>query len=365
MFADGGKKSTVYMKKTLRKKSSASIRPAKRAAAKVACAFGAVALACALGFAVANKVRKENGIGGLETAGLPHFNERSLVEAEQGALPLESENAETAAYYGTDEGALDAALALLEETGAAAKELSYFTYRVKAGDMIGYIADEYGITQDTIISVNGIRQSRLLQVGQYLKIPSMPGILYTVREDGESPETIAQKFDVSAEKCARVNSLGQTAALNAGVTLFVPDAELDSVTLAEINGDLFRTPLRARYTLSSYYGWRRSPFTGARSFHSGIDMAAPQGTSIYAALAGRVTTVGYNATYGNYVIVTHHSGYRTLYAHMSAVLVVNGQNVDTDTRLGRVGSTGLSTGPHLHFSVFKWNNTVNPLELLR
>ena len=213
--------------------------------------------------------------------------------------------------------------------------------------------------------VNAIRQSRLLQVGQYLKIPSMPGILYTVKQTGETPETIAAKFEVSADKCALVNSLSKNAAMDSGVTIFVPDAELDWVTKQEINGDLFRRPLHGRYWLSSYYGWRKSPFTGSRTFHSGIDMAAPHGTPVYASLPGRVAAVGYNETYGNYVIISHHSGYRTLYGHMSAVLVVRGQNVDMNTRIGRVGNTGLSTGPHLHFTVFKGGKTVNPLGLLR
>jgi murein DD-endopeptidase MepM/ murein hydrolase activator NlpD len=90
-------------------------------------------------------------------------------------------------------------------------------------------------------------------------------------------------------------------------------------------------------------------------------MACPKGTSIYAALAGKVTTVGFSPVYGNYVIVTHHSGYQTLYGHMSAVLVIRGQHVTTASRLGRVGSTGMSTGPHLHFTVMKNGKTVNPV----
>lgn len=306
---------------------------------------------CATGVAITNSIQAHSGVGGLETTGVPQFTIDMLPHAETSIADV----APNAAH--------ELMQTFPEEKNA--DEISYFTYRVKSGDMIGIIADNYGVTQDTIISVNGIRQSRLLQVGQYLKIPSIPGILYTVKSDGETPETIAKKFEVSAEKCAHVNSLEQTFALNAGVTLFVPDAELDWVTLQEINGDLFRRPLRGRYWLSSYYGWRKSPFTGARSFHSGIDMAAPTGTMIYAALAGRVTSVGYNEVYGNYVIITHHSGYRTLYAHMSAVLVVRGQNVDSNTRIGRVGNTGMSTGPHLHFTVFKWNSTVNPLTLLQ
>ena len=239
----------------------------------------------------------------------------------------------------------------------------YYTYRVKKGDMIGYIADKFNITQDTIISVNNIHQSRLLQIGQYLKIPSMPGIIYTVRKTGETVESISAKYEVSAEKCARVNSLDSVKELVAGTTVFVPDAQLDWVTRQEINGDLFHKPIHSRYWLSSYYGWRSSPFSGKRSYHSGVDMAAPSGTSIYAALDGTVTSTGFNNVYGNYVIISHHSGYKSLYGHMSAVLVSRGQYVTTNTRIGKVGSTGMSTGPHLHFTVYKFGKTVNPAAL--
>jgi murein DD-endopeptidase MepM/ murein hydrolase activator NlpD len=243
--------------------------------------------------------------------------------------------------------------------------LTYETYRVKKGDMIGYIADKYDITQDTIISVNNIKQSRLIQVGQYLKIPSMPGILYTVKKDGETPQSIAKKYDINAEKCAFVNSLTPESSLIAGTSLFVPDAELDWATRQEINGDLFHKPLHARYWLSSPYGWRDSPFdAGKRTFHGGIDMAIGQGTPIYAALDGKVTATGFNSVYGNYVIITHHSGYKSLYGHMSRITCKKGNFVYTNTKIGEVGSTGMSTGPHLHFTVYKNGKTVNPLTLL-
>lgn len=244
-------------------------------------------------------------------------------------------------------------------------DLEYSVYRVKSGDMIGVLADEFGLTQDTLISVNAIKQTRLLQVGQYLKVPSMSGIVYTVRTDGETIDAIAKKYEVDEEKCAKTNSLLVSENLKAGTSLFVPDAELDWVTRQEINGDLFIRPLRSSYYFSSYFGWRNSPFTGQRTFHNGIDMAAPRGTYIYPALAGTVTTVSYDNVYGNYVIVTHHSGYKTLYGHMSETLARKGQSVNTETRIGRVGNTGLSTGNHLHFTVFKNGVAVNPQALWR
>lgn len=241
--------------------------------------------------------------------------------------------------------------------------LSYFAYRVRSGDMIGRIAEQFDVSSDSIISVNNIRNSRLLQIGDYLKVPTMSGILYTVKKDGETIETIAEKYKIDSAVCSAVNHIESASALTSGATLFVPGAQLGWAERAEINGDLFRKPIRARWYKSSSFGWRASPFTGARSYHSGVDMACPMGTNIYAALPGTVTATGYNSTYGNYVIVAHHSGYKTLYGHMSAITCVRGQAVSQDTRIGRVGSTGMSTGPHLHFTVFKNNKQVNPENL--
>lgn len=286
---------------------------------------------------VNSKTDLENGQGGFETSGIPMVTEDVLAKSES----IETLNAET--FLDT--------------------ELTYFSYRVRKGDMIGIIADQFGVTQDTIISVNNIRSSRLLQIGTYLKIPSMPGILYTVKEDGENLSSVAEKYSVNLEKCSLVNNIDKTVALKAGTMIFVPDAELDWVTRQEINGDLFKKPIRARWYLSSSFGWRSSPFTGKRSYHSGVDMACPTGTYIYSAMPGTVTSTGFSEVYGNYVIVKHHSGYKTLYAHMSVILAVKGQRVTQDSRIGKVGSTGLSTGPHLHFTVFKNGKQVNPANL--
>ena len=249
------------------------------------------------------------------------------------------------------------------QSAALYPELTYTAYRIRRGDMVSVIAERFGVSQDTLISVNNIRQTRRIQIGEYLCVPSMPGILYTTQKTGETAESIAAAYQVSAKKTAAVNHLIERHPLPAGTTLFVPDAFLDWVTRQEINGDLFKRPVRSRYYMSSRFGWRTSPFTGKRSFHNGVDMAAAAWTPVYAALAGRVTSAGYGTVYGNYVIVTHHSGYSTLYGHMASIKVKTGQYVDTKSVLGWVGNTGLSTGPHLHFSVFKYGSPVNPVSL--
>lgn len=355
----------------------------KRLVFKTTASFFCGAALCFGTIEIINNFQVEKGVGGLETAGVPEFNEsvlevinsqkeKKLSVTSTNVLPqTQLEDDELAMFEeldseATEDDSLDAVASVFDKDSSAENlELCYYTYRVKKGDMIGFIADSFNITQDTIISVNNIHQSRLLQIGQYLKIPSMPGIIYTVRKDGETIDSVAAKYEISAEKCARVNSMQKDSKLLAGLTLFVPDAQLDWVTRQEINGDLFHKPIHHRYWLSSYYGWRSSPFSGKRSYHSGVDMACPLGTPVYAALAGKVTSVGFNSVYGNYVIVTHHSGYKTLYGHMTVSLVTKGKYVDTGTKIGTVGSTGMSTGPHLHFTVYKNGKTVNPAALWR
>jgi len=305
---------------------------------KISLSFVIAASICGTGIYIS--LQPGNGKGGLEMPAIPQYTSETTDSEDLAS----SEKAET------------------ETTEDVA--LTYKAYRVKKGDMIGVIAEQNNVTQDTLISVNNIRATRLIQVGQYLKIPSMPGILYTVKKDGETPITIAEKYGVDPVKCAFANNLEDKESLKSGSTLFIPDAEMDWVTRQEINGDLFYIPLRARYRLTSYFGWRSSPFTSRRQFHGGIDMACPTGTPIYAALAGKVTSVGYSNVYGNYVIITHHSGYKTLYGHMSRIIATRGQYVTTNSMIGRVGSTGASTGPHLHFTVYKNGKMVNPLNLL-
>lgn len=240
-------------------------------------------------------------------------------------------------------------------------ELFYSVYTVKKGDIVGNIAKEHEVSQDAIISLNKLRNTRTLQIGQKLKIPSMNGILYTAKK-GDTPETIADKYQVSLEKIALANNINDNI-VSPGSVIFLPDAKLDWVTLQEINGDLFRKPLRGSYYISSRYGWRDNPFSGSRTFHNGIDLATSSGNSIYAALDGTVSSTGYDVTYGNYVIVSHHSGYQTMYGHMSAILTSKGKYVTTTTRIGTVGNTGQSTGPHVHFTVYKNRATINPSTL--
>ena len=114
--------------------------------------------------------------------------------------------------------------------------------------------------------------------------------------------------------------------------------------------------------LTSPYGMREHPITGNYTMHNGVDLAAYQGTSVYASKSGIVTTAAYNYALGNYVVINHGDGYSTMYGHMTHFIVSEGDDVTQGQTIGYVGSTGVySTGPHLHFTVYFNGGTVNPM----
>jgi murein DD-endopeptidase MepM/ murein hydrolase activator NlpD len=227
--------------------------------------------------------------------------------------------------------------------------------------MIGVLATQAGLFEDTLISVNNIRSTRLVQIGQLIRIPNQDGVFYAVQA-GDSLESIARRHNTSVYNISVANELFSEA-IRPGDRLFVPGARMDWVVRQEINGDLFIWPSIGR--VSSGYGFRISPISRTRHFHAGIDISASAGTPVRAAMAGRVIQVGYDQSWGNFVLIGHHSGYRTFYAHMNVVRVRPGAYVATGERIGDIGSTGLSTGPHLHFTVYRNSNTVNPRTLMR
>ncbi|MCL2128811.1 MAG: M23 family metallopeptidase [Treponema sp.] len=240
--------------------------------------------------------------------------------------------------------------------------LTFSAYTMEKGDIIGNIAERTGLNEDTLISVNNVKNTRLMQIGQVIKIPNQDGIYYSVK-NGDSLESIAEKYETSVMDIKTANELF-SGIIAANTSLFIPGARLDWVNKQEINGDLFIWPVSGYIT--SNYGYRLSPFDGVtRQFHSGLDLGSPSGTPIKAAMSGRVIQIGFDDSFGNYVVISHHSGYRTLYAHMSVIRVKAGAYVDTGQRIGDVGMTGAATGPHLHFTVYKNGITVNPRSLMK
>lgn len=122
-------------------------------------------------------------------------------------------------------------------------------------------------------------------------------------------------------------------------------------------------PLRY-HNVSSYYGNRTHPVTGEKSFHTGIDLAAPEGTPIVASRSGTVVKAEFQEEAGNFVTIDHYDGYDSSYLHMKKYIVEVGQFVIAGQVIGYCGETGTATGPHLHFEVYKDGRRVNPSKLL-
>jgi murein DD-endopeptidase MepM/ murein hydrolase activator NlpD len=235
------------------------------------------------------------------------------------------------------------------------------SYKVAAGDSVSRIAANEGLSMDAIVASNHITRARALREGEVLRIPNMDGIPITVRR-GDSLEKLSALYKVPKEAILDANDLASDA-VEAGASLFLPGARMKSDELNMVIGDLFIYPVKGR--LISRYGWRDDPISGERLFHAAIDLAAREGVPVKSAMDGKVTSVGFNTTYGNFIIITHSSGYKTMYAHLAGTSVKENDRVEQGDAIGKVGATGYSTSAHLHFAIYKNDRSCNPLDYLK
>lgn len=244
-------------------------------------------------------------------------------------------------------------------------------YTVKEGDSLWSIANSFNLDINTLFGCNTMKDPNYLRVGAELRIPNQDGIFYKVAK-GDTLDKIASKHGTQVESIMKANSMGSQS-LQAGAEIFLPGAK-PVTTVYSLLGDpsykgtknlskSFGWPITGG--ISSGYGWRRHPFTKRRDFHTGIDIKGPTGRTIRASKAGRVVYSGWMGGYGRVVVIDHGKGYTTLYAHCSSLLVKQGQRVSSGQPVGKVGSSGRATGPHLHFEVRLNNKPINPLQVLK
>ncbi len=242
---------------------------------------------------------------------------------------------------------------------------------VKDGETLNSIGQEYGISVETIRFANSLVYDRL-NVGQSLLIPPVEGTIHTVK-NGETISSIARRYNVSSQNIVDFNYLDAPYTLEEGMFITIPDADIPDTKRYYVGNDSYDT---SAYGVIPYVeggtkgtGRFQWPFSGIitqgfHRYHAAIDIAANTG-NIVAADAGTVIRAGlWQGGYGNAVQVDHGNGYVTSYAHMSVITVSNGEKVEKGQKLGVVGSTGRSTGPHLHFSIQFEGKYLNPLELL-
>jgi murein DD-endopeptidase MepM/ murein hydrolase activator NlpD len=249
-------------------------------------------------------------------------------------------------------------------------------YTVQKGDTISTIARSFDITINTILWSNNLSAYSLIRPGDSLTILPYSGVIHTVKS-GDTISRIAKLYGVEDEKILSSNNIGGT--LKIGDKIIVPGGSklATAVTIAKtanttglsIIRNLVKSPAvtpvagskmvwpTVGHRITQYFSWR----------HNGVDIANKVGTPLYAADSGTVEIAasGWNGGYGNTIVINHGGGKKTRYGHLSKLYVKVGDKVDEGENIGLMGSTGNSTGPHLHFEVLINGTRYNPLNYIK
>lgn len=233
-------------------------------------------------------------------------------------------------------------------------------YVVRPGDTLSEIATMFNVSVNTIIWGNNLSGVNDVHPGDTLIILPVSGVERTIIK-GDTLKSIASKYDADANEIAQFNGLDPAAALVVGSTIIIPGGEVAPAPVRKTSPRKVGAEPYLGGSGPAQPGYYSNPVPGLRVTqglhgHNGIDFSAPgaRGTPIQAAADGTVIIArngGWNGGYGNYVVVTHDNGTQTLYAHMTNAIVSSGQSVSSGQIIGYVGSTGKSTGAHLHFEV--------------
>jgi murein DD-endopeptidase MepM/ murein hydrolase activator NlpD len=246
------------------------------------------------------------------------------------------------------------------------------TYVVKKGDTVSSIAQKFGVSIDTVIWANDLKSVTSIKPGDRLEIPPVTGVVHEVQR-GETVYSVAKKYEANPQAIAdfpfNTFANDETLALAVGQDLIIPGGVVSrsrstqtttpaprretQVTVASGGGN-FIWPSSGRITQRYYW------------YHRAIDIANKNAPAIVAAQKGTVAAVVYGRYgYGNHVVIDHGNGYQTLYGHMSKIYVQSGASVAAGQSIGQMGTTGRSTGIHLHFEVIRNGAKLNPLSVLQ
>ncbi len=256
------------------------------------------------------------------------------------------------------------------------KKIEFKRYRVKNNENIFEIAKKFGLHYDSIALSNNIKNNIQLKSGIIIVIPNQDGRFITV-SNNDSIYRISNKYGVSWKNIVDANNISDKN-IKPGLKLFIPGSLMTEYEREKFNFIPKNKKLKpkisienknnmiwpVRGTINSYFGMRIDPFKKVYIFHSGIDIKGNINDPVLCPLDGIVSYTGWTNIYGNFILIKHSNELVTLYGHLNSIDTTKGMNVKKGEIIGTVGTTGRSTGAHLHFEVRKRNVPVNPLPLL-
>ncbi len=268
-----------------------------------------------------------------------------------------------------------------ETSGGPTGRTESVTYTVGSGDVLGAIAEKFNISVNTILWANGLTWNSTIKPGQKLVILPSSGINYEIKK-GDTVSSIAKKYQSDSDKIINANKLANASDISVGDLLFIPNGVKPTQVVSSYQPKTqAKTPSTPQATygdedvpdasdidtgtkllwpvlshrITQYYSWR----------HYAIDIGDKIGNPIYAAEDGKIERAGWNNGYGNNVVINHGNGIKTLYGHSSKLLVHAGDTVSRGQVIALIGSTGWSTGPHLHLEVIVNGSKKNPLNYIK
>ncbi|MDD5749996.1 MAG: peptidoglycan DD-metalloendopeptidase family protein [Patescibacteria group bacterium] len=330
-----------------------------------------------------SEIIEERGpAGGANIGATSYLEERGNLQAIAINSPIEEKEA-AAVGISTDSSSLVLIGPETEDMAAPAPEQivqqrnETIVYTVEPGDVLGKIAEKFAISTNTILWANNLTWNSVIRPGQELKILPSSGINHEIKS-GDTISAIAQRYQADANKIIEANQLASATDIKVGDLVFVPSGIMPTRVVSSYQprptpvAVVPTTPVQVApaenidtgtkllwpvisQRITQYYHWG----------HSGLDIGDKSGNPIYAAESGKVERSGWANGYGYHVIVNHGNGIQTLYAHASKLLVEAGDSVSRGDTIALVGSTGWSTGPHLHLEVRVNGVRQNPLNYIK
>lgn len=262
--------------------------------------------------------------------------------------------------------------------------ISINKYKVKKGDTLISISQNTGIDISIIIENNPkLKKRKKITVGSILNIPSKNGVYCTV-DNSASLKELAAKYDVNLKDITKIDDLDEDGENEVKVFIENPNILFSKKNNSAINDIAYFKNIENRFHtepiydsntnfafpcvlkgINSPYGLRFHPIHKRQIFHQGVDLKGNIGDPVYSTLPGIVVFAGRKSGYGNLIIVAHKNGYTSRYGHLNYIAVQKGDEVKRKQFIGEIGSTGKSTGPHLHFEVRQYNETLNPVSCLK